>query len=238
MINISVCDDERAEITYLTALVRQWAAARDLAVRLSGCESAESFLFAYEDDKTTDILLLDIQMKDMDGVELARQLRKDNDAVQIIFITGYPDFIAEGYDVSALHYLMKPVKEDKLYEVLDKAVKTILKSQKAIHLDTDGGSIRLFTDEIIFIEAYGHFLEIQTTQQKHTAKIPLREIENKLTSDFIRCHRSYIVNMRFIKKITRTEVTLDSEKAIPLSRRLYADVNIAMIKYLKGGNES
>ena len=238
MINIAICDDEHAVILYFTSLVRKWAVARDIDVRISDYESAESFLFAYEDDKSADVLLLDIQMKEMDGVELARQIRKDNEAVQIIFITGYPDFIADGYDVSALHYLMKPVIEDKLYKVLDKAAKIISKPRKAIFFDTDGGSIRLLTDEIIYVESFDHFLEIQTTQLKHTVKIPLREIESKLTSGFIRCHRSYIVNMRFIKKITRTEVTLDSGKAIPLSRRLYTDVNKAMLKYITGGNES
>jgi DNA-binding LytR/AlgR family response regulator len=238
MINIAICDDESAEIDYLTALIHRWAEARNVAVRLSDYMSAENFLFTYEEDKSPDIILLDIQMKGMDGVELARQIRKDNDAVQIIFITGYPDYIADGYDVSALHYLMKPVIEDKLYKVLDKAAKIISKPKKAIFLDIEGGSIRLLTDEIIFVESFDHFLEIQTAQQKHTVKIPLREIESKLTSGFIRCHRSYIVNMRFIKKITRTEVTLDSGKAIPLSRRLYTDVNKAMLKYITGGNES
>ena len=72
MINIAICDDECAEINYLTALVRKWAAARGVTVRLSDFESAESFLFACEDNKSVDILLLDIQMKEMDGVELAR----------------------------------------------------------------------------------------------------------------------------------------------------------------------
>ena len=117
-LNISVCDDERAEITYLTNLTRKWAEIRGISAHFSTFESAESFLFSYEDDKSTNLLLLDIQMKEIDGVELARRIRADNEAMQIIFITGYSDFMAEGYDVSALHYLMKPVNENKLFEVL------------------------------------------------------------------------------------------------------------------------
>lgn len=131
-INITLCDDECAEVIYLATLVRKWAAERGVDVRLSDYESAESFLFAYEDDKMVDILLLDIQMKSIDGVELARQIRKHNETMQIIFITGYPDFIAEGYDVSALHYLMKPVNGDKLFKVLDKAAERSKKVERIL----------------------------------------------------------------------------------------------------------
>lgn len=234
-INIAICDDERTEIIYLSEFVRKWAAGRGISLRISDYESAEKFLFTYEDDKAVDILLLDIQMKTMDGVELARRIRKDNEAVQIIFITGYPDFIADGYDVSALHYLMKPVKEDKLFEVLDRAVKSLTKQKRAILLNIDGGSLRILIDEIIYVEALDHFLEVQAAGQKYTVKMPLYELERKLTGNFIHCHRSYIVNLSYIRKITRTEVVLDSGQILPLSRRLYANVNKAMMKYLTGG---
>jgi len=97
MIDIAICDDERVEITYLASLVRKWAMARSIDMRLSDYESAESFLYSDENNKTCDILLLDIQMKNMDGVELAHQIRRENEIMQIIFITGYPEFVAEGY---------------------------------------------------------------------------------------------------------------------------------------------
>lgn len=78
-----------------------------------GHDSAEKFLFHYADDKAWDILLLDIEMGAMDGVTMAKRVRQDNEAVQIVFITGYSDYIAEGYEVAALHYLMKPVNKDR-----------------------------------------------------------------------------------------------------------------------------
>ncbi len=84
MTNIAICDDERADIAYLTTLVQKWGATRGIACACHSFESAESFLFAFEDDKSIDILLLDIQMKEMDGMTLARLIRRDDETVQIV----------------------------------------------------------------------------------------------------------------------------------------------------------
>ena len=238
MMNIIICDDEYAQIEYLTGLVQDWLKARTLTARISSFESAEGLLFAYEDDKAIDILLLDIQMGNMDGVELAKYLRKDNETVQIIFITGYPDFIAEGYNVSALNYLMKPVAKDRLFDVLDKANKNLTKQQQSILLDTGAATIRVPIGGIEYIEARNHNLEIHIGNETHIVKMPLYEMKSKLPSEFIYCHRSYIVNINFIKKITKTDVTLDCGQILPLSRRMYTDVNKAFIRLITGGEGS
>lgn len=90
--------------------------------------SAEAFIFHCVENKEYDVLLLYIEMGNMDGVTLARQIRKSNKNVQIVFITGYSDYIAEGYDVEALHYLMKPLKDEKLFDVLDRAVNKLVQN--------------------------------------------------------------------------------------------------------------
>jgi len=236
MLTFTICDDETTEISYLTTLLHQWANETNTPFRLFTFQSAEQFLFAYEEDKSTDILLLDIQMGEMDGVELARKLRTKNDKVQIIFITGFPDFMAYGYDVAALHYLMKPVSAEKLFAVLNRAAAQISRQPPAILLTIDGEQVRLSLDEIIYIEALDHNLEILTRNTgKLTVKMPLYQLENKLTPEFVHCHRSYIVNLRHVSKITKTEVVIDSGTSLPLARRQYTAVNKAMMQYLKGG---
>ncbi|MDE7285047.1 MAG: response regulator, partial [Lachnospiraceae bacterium] len=110
---ISVIDDNSADTEYVAALAGRWAESEGHSLRIFTFPSAEAFLFQYEEEQDFDILLLDIEMEEMTGVELAKKVRQGNDAVQIVFITGYPDFIAEGYEVSALHYLMKPVSYEK-----------------------------------------------------------------------------------------------------------------------------
>src|SRR5690606_34775940 len=106
--NLIICDDDKAEIQLLTSLVNKWSSATKRKTVTAAFGSAEAFLFRYAENRGVDILLLDIEMGKMNGVELAHRIRQDNESVQIVFITGFPDFMAQGYEVSALHYLMKP----------------------------------------------------------------------------------------------------------------------------------
>ncbi len=235
MIKLAICDDEQIQIDNLNKLVCSWAKEFNLRVNTTHYTSAESFLFCYEEEKNFDILLLDIEMGEVNGVELAKRIRKDNERIQIIFITAFADFIAEGYDVSALHYLMKPVSKEKLFEVLNKAVERIKRQDKPLLTD----NIKINPSEIAYIEAFARSCEIKLISgERVTSMAKISTLEGELNGDFcgefIRCHRSYIVGIRHIKQITKTELLLDSGDVLPLSRRLYVDVNKAFISFFKG----
>lgn len=232
--HIAICDDEPSAVTYLQTLVSEWADSCEHPLNISCFPSAEAFLFHYADHKNYDLLLLDIEMGKLNGVELAREIRKENESVQIIFITGYPDFISDGYEVSALHYLLKPVNEAKLTETLDRAMKNLSRQSRRITLNINDETILLPVTDIQYIESSNHSIEVAAIDDTYSVKMPLYEIEQNLTQEFIRIHRCYLVNIGFVRKITRTEVILDSGKSLPLSRRLYANVNRTMMKYLKG----
>jgi len=233
-LNISICDDEKAEVEYLSKLVSDWAQTSKISVAITAFNSAEEFLFSYESDKALDILLLDIQMKQLDGVTLAKQLRATGGQMQIIFITGFPDFIAEGYEVSALHYLIKPVKEEKLFELLDKTLDLSKKTDDSIIIETADGKIRIYNKDILYTEAFAHKTTIQTTSGSIDARLFISELVEMLGDEFCCTHRSYLVGIKHIKQITKTEVIMDNGKKIPLSRRRYGTVNQAFINYHKG----
>ena len=122
MRKIAICDDESAQAALLEGYVTQWAAQRGETVKLCLFPSAEAFLFAWEEEKDWAVLLLDIQMGGLSGMELAKKLRKADSSLPIIFITGVPDYVEEGYEVEALHYLLKPVRPEKLFSSLDRAI--------------------------------------------------------------------------------------------------------------------
>ena len=119
---VAIVDDSTTDAAFVKGILDQWASQRQVSIQAEVFSSAESFLFRYAEDKDWDILLLDIEMGAMDGVTMAKRVRQNNEAVQIVFITGYSDYIAEGYEVAALHYLMKPVNRDKLLTILDRAM--------------------------------------------------------------------------------------------------------------------
>ena len=231
---IAICDDEQKQIEYLSGVVSAWASKNRHVVEIKTYSSAKSFLFDYSEEKDFDILLLDIEMPGMNGMELAKTIRRENGIVQIVFITGYPEFMSEGYDVSALNYLMKPVNKEKLFSILDKASERIEQKEGSLVLETENGIIRINFSQIMSAEAIGHTTLLTLTDRKETAKIGINDFEKQLNDSFVRCHRSYLVGIRHISKITKTDVILDSGEMLPLSRRLYGEVNQKFIGYYKG----
>lgn len=233
----AICEDNDNDIKYVQTILTEWAADRHIDLRTEIFPSAESFLFHYEEDKAWDILLLDIEMGAMDGVTLAKRVRRNNETVQIVFITGFPDYISEGYEVSALHYLMKPVRRDKLFDVLDRAVSALQKTDRVILLPSGGETFRLPISQIQYAEAFSHHVAITHAHETIQVKIPISELERQLGEDFVRCHRSYLVNLKYISRLSKTEVVLDNGNTLPLSRSAASLVHKAFIAYYTGDND-
>lgn len=128
----AIVDDSKTNVEFVQSILNSWEDLRQTNIQAVVFPSAESFLFRYAEDKDWDILLLDIEMGNMDGVALAKKIRQDNESVQMVFVTGFADYISEGYEVVALHYLMKPVKQDKLFAMRDRAIAVMQKTERVI----------------------------------------------------------------------------------------------------------
>lgn len=224
----AICDDDDNYIRYLRRLAQQWGRQAGTEVETEDFPSAEAFLFRWEEKKDFDVLLLDIEMPGIDGVELARTVREEDGRVQIVFITGYNDYIAQGYEVAALHYLVKPVDEAKLFQVLSRAAAGLHRSEPFLTLELPDETLRLPLSEIRYLDVQHNYVTVHAGQD-YVVKRPLSELEKALDSRFFRAGRSCVVNLARVRRVARTEAELTTGELIPLPRGQYDKLNRAII---------
>ncbi|MGN1027628.1 MAG: LytR/AlgR family response regulator transcription factor [Faecousia sp.] len=226
----AIIDDSDIDAEYVESILHTWARDRQAQVQSQRFSSAERFLFHYAEDKVWDILLLDIEMGAMDGVTMAKRVRRDNESVQIVFITGFPDFMAEGYEVSALHYLMKPVAKEKLFTVLDKAAGNLKKNEKQLCITFDRQTELVPLSKITYIEAQKQYVMIHTETREYRRKAGLSDTEKELDEYFFQCQRSFIVNLRHVLRIDSDHVVLKDGTEVPISRGMAQKIGKEIIR--------
>lgn len=227
---VAICDDEQEYLEKLKTIVNMWSAQNAHSCEVRTFNSAEAFLFAYEDDKAYDILLLDVEMKGVSGIELAKRIRAENNRAEIVFITSHFEFVGEGYEVDALHYLVKPISERKLMEVLSKAAARLCVEAPYVVISCEGETVKLYESEILYVEAFLHYLSIHTKKKEYKIKESMASFESRLSGDFYRIHRSYLVSLKYVTRISRTSVTVDGKTDLPVARGKYDDINRAFIE--------
>ena len=227
---VAIVDDSTKDAEFVQGVLNEWADQRQVCIRAEVFSSAEAFLFRYAEDKAWDILLLDIEMGTMDGVTMAKRVRQSNEAVQIVFITGYSDYIAEGYEVAALHYLMKPVNREKLLTVLDRALEKRKQEERCLNLEAYGEMVRLPFYEIRYLDVKANYVTVHA-RADYTVKRTLGDFEKELDDRFCRIGRGMILNLKYIQRVTKTEVRLSDGTVLPLPRGAYEPLNRAIIQH-------
>lgn len=225
---VAIVDDSTTDAAFVKGILDQWAGQRQVSIQAEVFSSAESFLFRYAEDKDWDILLLDIEMGAMDGVTMAKRVRQNNEAVQIVFITGYSDYIAEGYEVAALHYLMKPVNRDKLLTILDRAMEKRKQEERCLNLEAYGEMVRIPFYEIRYLDVHQNYVTVHA-KTDYTVKRTLSDFERELDDRFCRVGRGMILNLKYIQRVTKTEVRLSDGTVLSLPRGAYEPLNRAII---------
>lgn len=237
---IAIIEDEQLHKDLLISYINKWTASvktSHMENVIKDYENAEQFLFNYDDENPFDILFIDIQMSGMNGMELAKKVREKDKDVSLVFTTGITDYIQEGYDVEAMHYLIKPLKQEKVFECLKKAASK-KKTEKYIIVHTEEDVLKLNIEALNYVEARGHrciaALDKKLKNEENTVEVreSLQEMEKLLDGyDFIKCHRSYLCRIGSIYRIEKSEVYFDDGSSIPVSRRMYDNVNKAFINY-------
>ena len=218
---IAVCDDEKTQVHENVELIHTWAKKKPIDVNVDVFFSAEEFLFRWSEGHPYDLAIFDIMMKKLTGIELAKTIRKSDQELQIVFITGIADHVFEGYDVSALNYLIKPYAPELLFNTLDKAHAWFKQREtEALMISQEGRLVRIPYTEIIYMEIRGHYFDVYTRSMgDFRTKKKMDEMLTLLDKHlFIRCHRSYIVNIAYVMKLDSKEAFLKTGQTVPISQ--------------------
>lgn len=235
--NIAVVDDQEAVRQKIHSLIKKYKP--DFAI--SDFATGEELLDAKGE---YDIVFLDIRMEGISGMEAARVLRQRNSEIVLIFITGIKEYVFEAFDVSAFHYLLKPVEEKKFAEVLDRAVKEARKrtgqEEQQIFIRTKSQGVTLGVNSILYAESRSKKVAIHTVDREEVieAYLTMEELGRQLGDSFYRCHRGYLVNMAHIVRYDNDSILLSGGETVYLTRKKHSEFVKSYMWYLQNGGVS
>lgn len=232
MLSIAVCDDEIIECAGMAEKIRGTLEEMKVPCFLRQFNSGEELLQSEED---FDIVFLDIMMDGLDGMKTAKRIRKKASCRLLVFISASRDYVFDAYDVEAFWYLVKPVERAKLKQVLKKAVlKTEAASPDFILVNKGRQKQKIFLRDILYFEIMGRLIDIHKTGgiSDYYGKIGILEEELR-EKGFFRCHKSYLVHLKYVKGYNRQEAVLDNGEKIPISKRRYEEFCKALLSYMK-----
>lgn len=195
-----------------------------------------------EAEREFDIIFLDIRMEGIGGMETARSLRQRNEDVLLIFITGIREYVFEAFDVSAFHYLLKPIEEQKFITVFDRAEEEVRKRKRwkkqQIFIKTKNQGYTLHLNCILYIESRGKKVEVHTTEDILEIYATMDELERQLGNGFYRCHRGYLVNMAHIVRYNSDSIILSNGGKVYLTKKKHKEFIKVYMWYLQSGGVS
>lgn len=225
--------DDRSELDEIKQLLHRYRAGRE-GIKIDEYTNGDALIESMR-LKDYHILLIDILMPGINGIETAREIRSFNPNINIVFVTNSPEFAVDGYSVRAFDYILKPVTEKKLFGVMDELMKRIVRNEEMLILTSHFETLRLPFSNIEFVEIFNKKILIHlddgTVKEKSGT---LSDCEKKLSAhrEFIKVHRSYVVNMDCILSLTKDGIITYTDKKVPVSRLLYNEVKQKYIEYL------
>ncbi len=232
MLSIAVCDDEVIECCSMARKIKEILEEMKIPCMIRQFRSGGELLQALE---SFDIIFLDIIMQGLDGMKTAQIFREKAFDKILIFVSSSREYVYEAYDVEAFQYLLKPVDDGKLKRVLQKAVlKTENRSQEFIIVSRDRQKKKLFLDDIYYFEIKGRMVDVHGPEGIFTYYEQIGELENKLRDKgFFRCHKSYLINLKYVDGYNRQEVILENGENIVIAKRRYEDFCQAVLKVMR-----
>lgn len=230
--NIVIFDDDKTQCEIIKKMVDEY---RPELLRDIVCMSDRNELDSYmEFCNRLDILITDICIDESGetGIDIVKKLHVISPATQIIYTTGYVEYCEKVYETNHISFLRKPISRERLNAAIDKAVQNIAGMEERIHRITNGHNIiNLKPENILYIESTKRKLVYTCTDGIVEAYGKLSDIEQQLGNEFVRCHKSFLVNIEHIKELRDNDIRLDNGKEVAVSRKYYADTRKTLLSY-------
>ena len=232
MLSIAVCDDEVIECCNMAKRIKEIMEEIKMPCIIRQFQSGGELLQTLE---SFDVVFLDIIMRELDGMKTAQIFRERASDKILIFVSSSREYVFEAYDVEAFQYLLKPVDDRKLKNVLQKAiVKTQSRSQEFIIVSRERQKKKLFLDDIYYFEIKGRIVDAHGPEGIFTYYEQIGELENKIRDKgFFRCHKSYLINLKYVDGYSRKEVVLENGEKIVIAKRRYDKFVQEMLKVMR-----
>lgn len=233
MIKIAVVDDEQEERMHLQECFEQFE--KENTTKLEVCSYSSGDEFLQEFDNSYDLICLDIDMEGMNGIDTAKKIREKDKEVLIFFVTNMAQMAIRGYEVRALDFIIKPVNYYSFAMKLQNALDMIANQKaKNIVITTPGGMQIISTEELLYVEVDGHYLQYHTKTGEYRQKASLKELEEQLDGlSFRRCNNCYLVNLKYVNGVEKEDVVLHGER-LKISRPRKKEFLQALANYMGG----
>ncbi len=228
MFLIAICEDETYLLEELRKKAETYLKTRHYPAEIRTFTSGEDLL---KEQRPFDLILLDLMLPGINGLETAKRLSSKS---RIIFITSYREYAVDAFEVEAVHYLLKPVTDERLYQAMDRALnRSKQEDDRTMALIKSGSTHILPIRDILYCEVFDHRVCIHTAQGNYEYSGTLDMLEGKLDGRFFRCHRSYLINMSHVVGQEKGTALVSNGNRVLISRRKQAEFMQRLLHNLK-----
>lgn len=232
MLHVMICDDEKELRVDLKKIIDRSLGLWGVSYSISEFSNGEALMSEYTGNQDQQILFLDIKLDGISGMDAAEHIRRLDPTAVIVFVTAYPDFVFQGYDVRALRYILKPYEEEKIVQVLRDALDLLdMGRETCFFIEQRGKTLRVPFARIQYIFSKGHQLHAVTAGETISFYGKLGDLTNALPDCFVRVHNRYLINLNHLDALEKNSVRV-AQKTLPVSRSYKQGLSIAFARYL------